>query len=68
MKQNLSDFDSTPQICDPNLFPGENIPNIAKSYRIFPGKGREDKDFILTYLGSSMAEVFPHHYLLDEKC
>ena len=43
MKQNLSNFDSTPQTCDPNPFPGKNIPNIAKSYRIFPGKGREDK-------------------------
>ena len=36
------------------------IPNIAKSNRIFPGKGREDKDFILTCMDSSMAEVFPH--------
>ena len=42
------------------MFPGKNIKNIAKSNRIFPGKGRDDKDFILTYLDSSMAEVFPH--------
>ena len=32
--------------------------HILKSNHIFPGKGREDKDFILTYLNSSMAEVF----------
>ena len=37
---------------------GKNIINIAKSNHIFPGKGREDKDFILTYLDSSMADVF----------
>ena len=48
---------------DPALFPGKNIPNIAKSNRIFPGKGRWDKDFILTYLDSPMAEVFPHYCL-----
>ena len=60
MKQYLSNFDSTPLTCDPVLFPGKNIPNIAKSNRFFPGKGRDDKDFILTYLDSSMAEVFPH--------
>ena len=37
---------------------GKNISNIAKSNHIFPGKGREGKDFILTYLDSSMAEAF----------
>ena len=46
MKQYLSNFDSTPLTFDPALFPGKNIPNIAKSNRIFPGKGRGDKDFI----------------------
>ena len=35
------------------------ISHILKSNHIFPGKGREDKDFILTYLDSSMTEVFP---------
>ena len=34
------------------------ISHILKSNHIFPGKGREDKHFILTYLNSSMAEVF----------
>ena len=46
----LSNFDSTLLTCDPALFPGKNIPNIAPSNRIFPGKGRRDKNFILTYL------------------
>ena len=63
MKQFLSDFDSVPLTFDPALFPGKNIANIAKSNRIFPGKGRGDKDFILIYLDSSMAEVFPHYCL-----
>ena len=60
MKQYLSNFDSTHLTCDHDLFPRENIKNIAKSNRIFPGKGRDDKDFILTYLDSSVAEVLPH--------
>ena len=59
MKQYLSNFDSDPLTCDPALFPGKNIANIAKSNRIFPGKVREDKDFILRYLDSSMVEDFP---------
>ena len=74
-KQYLSNFDSTPLTCDRALFPGKNIPNIAKLNRIFPGKRRWDKYFILTYLDSSMAEVFPHWclfffdfgYLQEEK-
>ena len=37
-------FDSTPLNCDPTMFPGKRILNIAKSFRIFPGKGRGDKD------------------------
>ena len=57
MKQDLPNFDSNPLTCDASLFPG---PNIVKSNHIFPGKGRGDKDFILTYL----AEVFPHYCLL----
>ena len=32
--------------CDPALFSDKNIPNIAKSNRVFPGKGRGDKEFI----------------------
>ena len=63
MKQYLSNFDSTPWTCDPTVFPGKIIPNIAKSNRIFPGKEGGDKDFILTYFDSSMAEVFPHYCL-----
>ena len=63
MKKYLSNFDSTSLTCDPALFPGTNIPNIAKSNPIFHGKGKEDKDFILTYLDSSVAEVFPHYCL-----
>ena len=50
-------LDSTPLTCDPTLFPGKNVSNIAKANRIFPGKGRRDKDFILTCLESSVAEV-----------
>ena len=59
----MSNFDSVPLTFDPALFPDKNIANIAKSNRIFPGKGRGDKDFILIYLDSSMAEVFPHYCL-----
>ena len=83
MKQYLPNLDSTPLTCDTALFPGENIPNNAKSNLIFPGKGRKDKDFILTYSDSLMAEAFPHYCLffrfwpssggkegswLDQKC
>ena len=49
-----------PLICDPTLFPGKNSPNIAKSNRVSPGKGRGDRTWILTYLDSSRAEVLPH--------
>ena len=59
----LSNFDSNPLIWDPTLFPRKNNPNIAKSNRIFPGKGREDRPLILTYLDSPMAEVFPYNCL-----
>ena len=59
----MSSFDSIPLTCDPALFPSKSIPNIAKSNRILLGKGRGDKDFILTYLDSSMAEVFSRHCL-----
>ena len=62
-KQYLSNFNSSPLTCDSTVFPGKIIPNIAKSNRNFPGKGRGDKDFIFTYLDSSMAEVFPHYFL-----
>ena len=73
MKQDLPDFDCNPLTCE------KNIPDIANSNHIFPGKGRGDKAFILTYL----AEVFLHDYLfisisaifsgnraskLDQKC
>ena len=64
IKQYLSRFDSTPLTSDPALFPGTNIPNIAKSNRIFPRKGRWDKEFILIYLDSSIDEVFPHYCLI----
>ena len=59
----LTSLDSNTLICDPTLFPGKNSPNIAKSNRVFPGKGKEDKALILTYLNSPMAEVFPHYSL-----
>ena len=57
----LSNFDSNPLICDPTLFPGKNSPNIAKNNRVLPGKGRGDKALILTYLDSSMVEVFLYY-------
>ena len=47
LKQHYSNFDSTSLTCDPALFPGKNISNIAKGNRIFPGKGRGD--IILTH-------------------
>ena len=53
-----------PMNCYPAMFPGKNIPNIARSNHIFPGKGRGDKDFILTYLDSSMADAFLHYCLI----
>ena len=59
MKHYLSVFGSTSLTCDLTVFPDKIIPNTAKSNRILPGKGRGDKDLILTYLDSSMAEVFP---------
>ena len=63
MKYYLSNFDSTTLSFGSALFPDKNILNIAKSNRIFPGKGRGDKDFILTYLDSSTSELFPHYCL-----
>ena len=47
----------------PTAFPVIIIPNIVKSNHILPGKGRGDKDFILTYLDSSMTDVFPQYCL-----
>ena len=63
IKQNLPNFDSTPLTCDLALFPGKNNPNIVKNNHIFYRKGRWDKDFMLTYLDSSMAKVFQHFCL-----
>ena len=36
---------------------------LQKVIVVFPGKGRWDKDFILTHLDGSMAEMFPHYCL-----
>ena len=55
----LSNFGSNPLTCDTTLFPGKNSPNFANSNRVFPGKGRGDRAFILTYLDSPIVEVFP---------
>ena len=43
MKLYLLNFNSTPLTCDPALLPGKNIPNIAKSNRIFSERGEEIK-------------------------
>ena len=59
----LSNFDSNPLICGPNLFPGENSLNIAKNILVFPGKGRGDRALTLTYLDNQMTEVFPYYRL-----
>ena len=48
-------------ICDATLFPCKNIPNISKSNRVFPEKGRGDRALILTYLDNPLAEVFSHY-------
>ena len=64
MKEDLSNFDSDLLTRDHILFPGKNSANIANSNNIFLGKGRGDKDLILTYLDSPMAEVFTHCCLL----
>ena len=61
--QNFVKFDSNDLICDPTLFPGKNSRNIAKSNHIFPGKGKGDRAWILTYFDSLMAEIFPHNCL-----
>ena len=58
MKQCLSNFDSVPLTCNPALFPGKNIPNIAKNNRVFPEREKGEKEFILTYFDISMADVF----------
>ena len=42
----LSNLDSFPLIYDPNLFPGKNSQDIAKSNRTFPGKGRGNRALI----------------------
>ena len=60
IKKNFVKLCSSPLTCDPALFPDKNSPNIAKSNRIFPGKGRGDKALILTYLDSPAADVFQH--------
>ena len=59
----MSNFDSNLLTCDHTLFPSKNSPNIAKSNRVFPGKGKGDKTLILKFLDSPMAEVFPHYSL-----
>ena len=59
----LSNFDFNLLICDATLFLGKNSQNIAKSNRVFPGKGRGDRALILTYLDGPMTEVFPHYCL-----
>ena len=59
----LSNFYFNPMICDPTLFPAKTSPNIAKSNRVFPGKGRWDRALILKYLYNPMVEVFPRHCL-----
>ena len=59
----LTNFDSNPLICDLTLFPGKNNPNIAKSNRVFPGKEKEDRVLISTYLNSPMDEDFYHYSL-----
>ena len=61
----LSNLDSFPLIYDPNLFPGKNSQDIAKSIRTFPGKGRGNRALIFTYLDSPMAEVFPYYCFFD---
>ena len=63
MRQYLSNFDSASLTCDTALFSGKNTPNIAKINRIFPGNEKGNKDFILTYFDSSMADAFPHYFL-----
>ena len=59
----MSNFDSNPLICDPNLFPGKNRPNITKRDRIFHGTRRGYKALILICLVSPMAGVFPPYCL-----
>ena len=56
----LTSLDSNTLICDPTLFPGKNSPNIAKSNRVFPGKKKEDRALILTYLNSPVADAVLH--------
>ena len=41
----------------------KSSPNRIKSNRVFPGKGKGDKDLILIYLVSPMTDVFLHNWL-----
>ena len=59
----LINFDPNPLICDPTLLPSKNSPNIAKSNCVFPGKRKENRALILTYLNSLTAKVFPLYSL-----
>ena len=52
----------------PSFLPGKNSPSIAKSNRVFSGKGRGDKSLILTYLDSPMAEVLSSLLLIFFDC
>ena len=45
-------------MCDLAQFPSKGNPNSAKSNCIFPGKGREDRAVILTYLESPIDKLF----------
>ena len=50
-------------IFDLTWFPGKNSPNIGKSNRVFPRKGKGDRALILTNLDCPMADVSPHFFL-----
>ena len=54
----MSNFDLNPLTSDLTLFPVKNSPNSAKSNHIFTGKERGDRNLLLTFLDSPMAEVF----------
>ena len=57
----MTNFDSDPFTCEPTFFPAKNSPHSLKSKLFSLGKERGDIFFILTCLGSPMAEIFLHY-------
>ena len=55
----LSNFNYNPLIFDPNLFPGKNSPNIAKSDRVFPERVEEIEPWFWHIWMAQWLKLFP---------